>query len=189
MHPQPNSSMRMYGLVLALLMSLSIPATAQGTAQTRQGFWITFGFGAGSLGCDDCNDEGEEDDRLSGVNFQLRAGGTLSQRLLIGGEINGFTRSENDATLTVTNIGPVLQFYPSAQGGLFLKGGLGLATAEVDFGGLSVEDEGFGVTIGIGYDARVGKNFALTPYFDILSSTFNGTSLNQVAIGLGFTWP
>jgi hypothetical protein len=77
----------------------------------------------------------------------------------------------------------------SAQGGLFLKGGLGLATAEVEFGGFSVEDEGFGVTIGIGYDARVGKNFALTPYFDILSSTFNGTSLNQVAIGLGFTWP
>ena len=75
----------------------------------------------------------------------------------------------------------------SAQGGLFLKGGLGLATAEVEFGGFSVEDEGFGVTIG--YDARVGKNFALTPYFDILSSTFNGTSLNQVAIGLGFTWP
>ena len=48
----------MYGLVLALLTSLSLPATAQGNAQTRQGFWITFGVGAGSLGCDDCNDEG-----------------------------------------------------------------------------------------------------------------------------------
>ena len=181
--------MRMYGLVLALLTSLSLPANAQGNAQTRQGFWITFGFGAGSLGCDDCNDAGDEDDRLNGVNFQLRAGGTLSQRLLIGGEVNGFTKSENDATLTVTNITPVLQFYPSAQGGFFLKGGLGLATAEFEFGGISIEDEGFGVTIGLGYDARVGRNFALTPYLDILSSSFDGVSLNQVAIGLGFTWP
>lgn len=177
--------MRSLALALALITAMSLPAIAQGNPQTRQGFFISFGFGAGSLGCDECDD----DDRLSGVNFQLRAGGTLSQRLLIGGEVNGFTKSENDATLTVTNIGPVLQFYPSAQGGFFLKGGLGLATAEFEFGGLSVEDEGFGVTLGLGFDARVGRNFALTPYFDILSSSFDGVSFNQVAIGLGFTWP
>lgn len=177
--------MRSLVLALSLITTMSLPAVAQGNPQTRQGFFISFGFGAGSLGCDDCAD----DDRLNGVNFQLRAGGTLSQRLLIGGEVNGFTKSENDATLTVTNIGPLLQFYPSAQGGFFLKGGLGLATAEFDFGGISVEDEGFGVTLGLGFDARVGRNFALTPYFDILSSSFDGVSFNQVAIGLGFTWP
>lgn len=181
--------MRIPGLILVLLTTLSMPATAQGNAQTREGFWINFGFGAGSLGCDDCTDEDGDDERLNGVNFQFRAGGTLSQRLLIGGEINGFTKSQDDATLTVTNIGPVLQFYPAAQGGFFLKGGLGLATAEFEYGGISLEDQGFGVTIGLGYDARVGRKFALTPYFDILSSSFNGVSLNQVAIGLGFTWP
>lgn len=177
--------MRSLALALALITSTSVPAAAQGNAQTRQGFFISFGFGAGSLGCDEC----EDDDRLNGINFQLRAGGTLSQRLLIGGEVNGFTKSENDATLTVTNIGPILQFYPSAQGGFFLKGGLGLATAEFEVGALSVEDEGFGLTIGLGYDARVGRKFALTPYLDILSSSFDGVSFNQLAIGLGFTWP
>ena len=177
--------MRSLVLALTLITSASLPAAAQGNPQTRQGFFINFGFGAASLGCDDCDDE----DRLNGVNFQLRAGGTLSQRLLIGGEVNGFTKSENDATLTVTHFGPVMQFYPSAQGGFFLKGGLGLATVEVEVGSFSVESNGFGLTLGLGFDARVGRNFALTPYFDILASNYDGGDLNQVAIGLGFTWP
>ena len=175
--------MRHILLALPLLASLSAPAMAQGNPQTRQGFWINFGFGAGSMSCDDC------DDRTTGVNFQLRLGGTLSQRLLIGGEVNGWTKTENDATLTATNIGPVLLFYPSAQGGFFLKGGLGLATVELELGALTIEEEGIGLTLGLGYDARVGRNFALTPYVDILTSNYDGGSLNQVAFGLGFTWP
>jgi outer membrane protein with beta-barrel domain len=179
--------MRIAAVALAMIVSLSLPATAQGNAQTRQGFWISFGFGAGSLGCSDCNDDDE--DRLNGINFNLRAGGTLSQRLLIGGEVNGWSKSQDGATLTLTNVGPTLLFYPSAQGGFFLKGGLGLASIEVDFGALNFEDEGVGLTIGLGFDARVGRNFALTPYFDILSSSFDGASFNQVAFGLGFTWP
>jgi hypothetical protein len=80
-------------------------------------------------------------------------------------------------------------FYPSAQGGFFLKGGLGLSTIEVEFGGFSVEESGVGLTLGLGYDARVARGFALTPYFDILASSFDGVGFNQVAFGLAFTWP
>lgn len=78
--------MRIAALVLALAASLSLPASAQGYAQTRQGFWISFGFGAGSLRCNDCDNADGDEDRLNGVNFNFRAGGTLSQKLLIGGE-------------------------------------------------------------------------------------------------------
>ncbi|HEX6314775.1 MAG TPA: outer membrane beta-barrel protein [Gemmatimonadaceae bacterium] len=176
--------MRFSFLALALATTLSVPAAAQGNPQTRQGFFISFGFGAGSLGCDDC-----DDDRLNGVNFYLRMGGTLSQRLLIGGVVNGWSKTENDATLTVSNVGPVIVFYPSAQGGFFLKGGLGLSNTSLDLGAFEIEEEGVGLTIGIGYDARVGRNFALTPYLDILTSSYDGGSFNQVAFGLGFTWP
>lgn len=181
---QPQAPMRILAVVFALV-TLSLPAAAQGNPQTREGFWVSFGFGAGSLGCDDCDDS----DRVNGVNFQIRAGGTLSQRLLIGGEINGWTKSEDNATLTFSNVGPVLVFYPSATGGLFVKGALGLANVEFDLGGFSVEDNGVGLTLGLGYDARVGRNFALTPYFDIVTSSFDGASFNQVAFGLAFTWP
>ena len=175
--------MRLPVLTLFLAAVLAVPASAQANPQTRDGFWISFGFGGGSLGCDDC------DDRLNGVHFNLKMGGTLSQRLLIGGEINGWSKTEDDVTFTVTNVGPVLLFYPNASGGFFLKGGIGLATAELDVGVRDIEESGIGLTLGLGYDARVGRKFALTPYFDILASNYDGGSLNTVAFGLGFTWP
>jgi hypothetical protein len=64
------------------------PAAAQGNPQTRDGFWINFGVGIGSLGCDDC------DDRVNGNTGHLRMGGTLSQRLLLGGEINAWVKEK-----------------------------------------------------------------------------------------------
>ena len=170
----------------ALLLSALVASSAgaQAKPQTREGFWISFGFGAGSLGCEDCGDE-----REVGTNFNLRMGGTLSQRLIIGGELNGWGKSEGDVTLTTANIGPILLFYPSANGGFFLKGGLGLSTTSLEFGSVTVDSQGVGLTLGLGYDARVGRNFALTPYLDILNSSYDGGSFNQVAFGLGFTWP
>ena len=175
--------MRLSALALLLIAAFNAPAAAQGNPQTREGFWISFGVGFGSLGCDDC------DERQGGTNGYLRMGGTLSQKLLIGGEVNAWTKSEDGASLTVSNFGPVLYFYPSPAGGFFLKGGLGLSTISLDLGSFDVEENGVGLTLGLGYEARVGRTFALTPYFDILSSSYDGGSLNQFAFGLGFTWP
>jgi hypothetical protein len=176
-------SMRLPALALLLIATIGSSSAAQANPQTRQGFWISFGFGFGSLSCDDC------DDREVGTNGYLRMGGTLSQKLLIGGEINAWTKSDDGATLTVSNFGPALYFYPNPTGGLFLKGGLGLSTISLDLGQFEIEENGVGLTLGLGYDARVGRNFSLTPYFDILTSSYDGGSLNQVAFGLGFTWP
>jgi len=168
---------------LLMLAGTAIPAAGQANPQTREGFWISFGFGVGSLSCEGC------DERESGTSVYLRMGGTLSQRLLIGGEANLWTKTADDATLTVGNVGPVLYFYPNPSGGFFLKGGIGMATIDLDLGSFSGAETGVGVTVGVGYDARVGRGFALTPYFDILSSSFDGGSLNSIAFGLGFTWP
>ena len=176
--------MRYSALTLLLAAIVAVPGEAQQNPQTREGFWISFGVGYGSLGCDDCNDE-----RRSGANAYLRMGGTLSQRLLIGGELNGWSKSEGNATLTISNFGPVLLFYPNANGGFFLKGGIGIASTSLDLGTIEIEETGAGLTLGLGYDARVGRKFALTPYFDILTSSYDGGSFNQLAFRLGFTWP
>lgn len=169
-----------------LLLTLAGTAQAQANPQTREGFWINFGLGYGGLTCDDCENEDEE---LSGVAFNIRLGGTLSQRLLIGGEINGWSKEEGNVTVSIANITPVLIFYPAAQGGFFIKGGLGLAAAELEIGPFSGEETGVGVTLGLGYDARVGRNFALTPFFDVTNSSFDGGSFTRYSFGLGFTWP
>jgi hypothetical protein len=175
--------MRLSALALLLIVTVSSSSAAQSNPQTREGFWVSFGIGFGSLSCDECNE------RQGGTNGYLRMGGTLSQKLLIGGEINAWTKSEDGASLTVSNFGPVLYFYPNPARGLFLKGGLGLSTISIDLGQFEIEENGVGLTLGLGFDARVGRNFALTPYFDILTSGYDGGSLNQVAFGLGFTWP
>lgn len=170
-------------LIASLVLLPAGIGRAQAQPQTREGFWISFGLGVGSLSCEDC------ENRENGTSVTIRMGGTLSQRLLIGGEANMWTKTVNDVTLTVGNIGPVLVFYPSPDGGFFLKGGLGMARIDLDLGSVAGEETGVGITLGLGYDARVGRRFALTPYFDLLSGSFDGGSLNTVAFGLGFTWP
>ncbi len=180
--------MRTRSLALALLLmsAFSPIVSAQGDGsrpQTRRGFWIGLGAGYGSLGCEDC------DNRSGAVSGYLKLGGTVNQRVLIGGELNGWTRKESGITFSYTHASGVIYFYPSARGGFHLKGGAGLASINIDAGPFGNGSEtGGGFILGAGYDARVGRNFSLTPYFNIMAGGFDGGSANLVQFGLGATW-
>jgi len=52
----------------------------------------------------------------------------------------------------------------------------------------SGNDNGLGVTFGLGYDARVARNFSLTPFVDFVGGSFDGYSVNSAHIGLGFSF-
>lgn len=54
------------------------------------------------------------------------------QKLLLGVGTNGWTKSEGGATLTVGTLTALMRFYPSATGGFFLTGGLGLGTVNAE---------------------------------------------------------
>ena len=152
---------------LAAIVVLPSPATAQSVP--REGFWFGAGAGAGraDVTCDDCNDDGAE----TGGSGYVKAGWTLNPHLLVGGELNVWTRRESrgdtDAWLTMYNASATLTFYPSAVAGFFVKGGAGVAYLDTD-----VERRGSTVTIdlgsgpgflvGAGYDIRLGR-VALTP--------------------------
>ena len=155
-----------------------------GRSHTREGFWIGFGLGAGSLGCDEC--DGERETAFSG---NLKMGGTVNSRVLIGGETNGWYKSQSGITTTYGNLSAVVYFYPSETNGFYLKGGLGLASLAIDVAGYGSADEtGGGAVLGLGYDARVGQNFSLTPYLNFMGGSFDGGNANVVQFGLGFTW-
>jgi hypothetical protein len=157
--------------------------------QTRSGFWINLGVGNGSLGCENC------DGRTSAVSGQLALGGTLSDKLLLGGSINNWTKEEGGLTLSASTVTAMVRFYPSATGGFFLSGGLGLATtsANIDIGAfgfeneLFLEDNGVGALIGAGYDIRVGRNISITPFFNGYGMYMDGGNLNVVQVGVGMT--
>ena len=156
---------------------------AQSRPQTREGFFIGFGLGVGSLGCQDCGS------RESGFSGYLKLGGTVNEKLLLGFESNGWVKQQSGVTLSQSNASAVAYFYPQVESGFFLKGGFGVSTLKLDVSGFgSGSESGFGVVAGLGYDARVGTNFSLTPYANIMSGSFSGGSTNVFQAGLGLTW-
>jgi hypothetical protein len=94
----------------------------------------------------------------------------------------------------------VLIFYPSATGGFFVKGGLGVSyLTETATGYSSADLTAFALSGGVGYDFRLGKTFGLTPYFNgfygFPASVKSGglTSSNKVSqsllqLGLAVAW-
>jgi hypothetical protein len=193
-----RSSM-MRALALSLLCATS--ALAQSRPQTREGFTASFGLGGGSAGvtCDDC-----ESDRETAPSLYLRLGGAYRPNLIIAGEINGWSKEDEDAgvegRITIVTINAVAQWYPQVTSGFFLNGGLGIGSLNVEadisgLGTLSSKTTGLGYQVGAGYDLRLGTNFSLTPY-----ATFFGTAggkvestdakldANVIQIGLGLTF-
>ena len=72
--------------LMGLLVAASPTAASAQYPQVREGFWIGFGFGYGSLGLSDC----EECDREGGLSGFLKLGGTLSDKWLLGFESNSW---------------------------------------------------------------------------------------------------
>jgi hypothetical protein len=173
---------RRLAVMTALALVLASAASAQGRPQTREGFWIGFGFGYGSLGfdCPGCGDEREG--ALSGY---LKLGGTLSPKLLLGGETNGWSKDISGTTVTAANASAVLYFYPSASGGFFLRGGLGWATLEIG----DVSESGGGAVFGTGFDIRMGAKTSITPVLNFnFGSLANNFRQNVVQLAVGVTF-
>lgn len=179
----------------ASLVGTSLSAQAM-NRQLHDGFWFGIGLGAGSAGasCEVC-----DNDRSTGLSGNFRMGGTVSQQLLVGGEINGWTKSENGVDERIGFLSAVAYYYPMLANGLFLKGGLGYAWTEVADNVDQLKSNGLGAQAGIGYDMRLRRGFSLTPYVTYLRAfsaegKFNGQSLgenlnpNIVQFGLGLTW-
>lgn len=119
--------------VVALLLALLLVNVSTAFAQdrhARKGFWFNGGLGYGSLGCDNC------DGREGGLSGGLALGGTLSQKFLLGVGTTGWTKSEGGATLTVGTLDARVRFYPSATGGFFLTGGLGVGSISAELAGV-----------------------------------------------------
>ena len=154
-----RAALRCVGSLAVVALCGAGAASAQ-RPQTREGFWIAFGFGYGSAkpSCDLC---GSLDSRGGATGF-LKLGGTLTKQVLLGGEINAWTKSENGVTDQLGNVSAALYYYPAVASGFFLKGGVGFSSfRETD--GFTDDGTGFGLLGGVGYDIRVGRNVSLTP--------------------------
>ena len=178
--------MRAIAQVLAmacfLVLGTAGRAWAQQHPQTREGFWIGFGFGYGSLGfsCSGCSFGTE-----GAASGYLKLGGTLSHNVLIGGETSGWTKSISGETWTAGNASLAVYYYPQATGGFFLRGGVGLATLSI--GGTG--ESGFGFVTGLGYDVRIARNTSITPVANYnWGAPESGLKQHVFQIALGITF-
>ena len=165
--------------ILGLLVLMTAGAAQ---AQTREGFWIGFGFGGGSLGVDGGTD------RDSGVGGYLKLGGTLSERFLLGAETNQWVKEESGVSVNHSNLSAVAYFYPSATGGFFLKGGLGVSRLSVKVSGISASEDGGGAVLGLGFDARVGDNWSITPALNFNAGALDGGNTSVTELSVGVPW-
>jgi hypothetical protein len=160
-----------------------VPATnTRENQHVRRGFWFSGGLGYGSLGCEDCGG------REGGLSGGIQLGGSVSQKVLLGGGTTGWTKSEGGVTLTVGTAVALIRFYPSATGGFFLLGGLGVGTIHADFGAFGSDSEtGGGALIGLGYDIRVGSSVSLTPFWNGFAARTSNADANVGQLGVSVT--
>ena len=151
--------MRPLGILGILTCIAAAGATAQGPHR-RQGFWAGFGIGYGSANtsCDDCT----SGPRVGGYTAWLKAGGTLNPSVRLGVLADGWSHISSGVTETMGNLTASVFLYPRASSGFFLTGGAGFSDYRLDTSP-SITGTGWGFTVGLGYDLRIGGELSLTP--------------------------
>jgi Autotransporter beta-domain len=205
--------MRPFVLVASCsLLLVAAPLTAQSRANTRNGFWLGFGFGDGSLtlDCPLCGITGSAGSRSANVRF----GGTVSPDVLMGGRVDAWERSESSRSNSAVAAATVsLAWYPIHGGAWYVHGGAGLTYVRLHRLSGDYSGSGPALVFGTGYDWRVLPNVSLTPFVSAMVSgtvtlesgsvqgptpdfpprppaTANGVSVSpkMVYVGLGLTW-
>jgi len=162
--------MRGRWLVVCSLSAVTYVASASvaspaSNPPVRRGFWLGFGggFGSADATCDACR-AGQRENAVVGY-FNL--GGTIHDHLLLGGEVNLWSKDHEGVTLNLYNILATLTIYPQASSNYFLKVGAGGAFIDTDIHQdsrtITVDlGNGLGLLVGAGYDIRVWTKASVT---------------------------
>jgi hypothetical protein len=148
---------------VGVLIGATVGAAWAQHPQVRDGFWIGFGFGYGSASLS-CGSGCSFSDRAKGGGATgfLKLGGTLSPKVLLGGDVTVWVKDVSGTTEEAGNVSFAVYYYPAPASGFFLKGGAGFGSFMLHDGG-SAEAGGPGLVAGLGYDIRVGRNISITP--------------------------
>jgi hypothetical protein len=171
--------------VVAALALVATRAAAQDTSSVG-GLWFGFGagYGSGHVFCSGCAYS------HGGPTALVSLGGTVRPGLRLGAEVNFWTWSVDN----LWNISFTVYSDLDPSWGLFLKGGVGLASYHHHTAGAKgVNGQGLGLLGGLGYRFRVSKHITLDPVanarYGFVGQVYGDSRTQLVAdIGLGVTF-
>jgi hypothetical protein len=153
-----------------------------GRAQAQEAMGAGLGAGFDRVFCEICDGSVQ-----AGWSGYLRLGGTVSPRLLLGGELTGWLRGREGVTQSMGAVSFVAYWYP-AHTNLYLKGGGGVIGFRSADGEDAVTSTTFGPTLGIGYEQLVSPKVSVVPFFNVLVAPSGALRFNgdEVINGVGF---
>jgi len=158
--------------LLALWLIVAAPLASQGFGRAdnaRQGFWVGGGLGQGHtmLSCGIC---GGDDRASGGLSGYLRAGATLSPRLLLGAEVTAWRGRGDPVSERLYSGAASGWYYPHAEHGWFIKFGVGWSQWRASEGEQALTSSLFSLTAGSGYEMRVNPVLSVVPFINLLAS-------------------
>ena len=180
-------------VLIAILFSASSALAAE--QHVRSGFWLGIDTGAGYL--KQSFDERNEEDLYFYLGF--KGGYQFNPHFLLGAELSGWLLEASDPYDADTGKGIMQAFlitrlYPMEDSGLFFKAGGGYVENWSNRSGEPNSKQGWGFTLGGGYDFLVKD---VLPDLDIAVSPFATYSYGEtgnwdhqaITIGVGFNLP
>jgi hypothetical protein len=157
--------------------------------QIRKGFWGGVDAGVGYL--KQSFDKEDEDDVYSFLGFN--GGYTINPHLLVGLELSGWLLETSDLNDPDEGKGIMQAFlitklYPRKESGLFAKAGGGYVSNWSNRSDEERRKEGWGLTIGGGYDFLVHESIALSPFVNFSYGDTGNWDYRAITIGLGITF-
>ena len=163
------------------------PVVAEETV--RQGFWGNLDMGVGYVD----RSIGGLDNQSTDFYLGIAGGYVIHPRILAGFELSGWNQESTDLNDPTKGEGlmqafVIGRFYPMRDVNLFAKTGGGWVRQWVnDPGGKSTRD-GWGATVGLGYDYSLGENWAVTPCFNFSFGDADGQKHEIFTLGVGITF-
>jgi hypothetical protein len=193
-HPRNSRTAGSIVTIVALL-SAAGPSSASGQIE-REGQWLAFGLGPGfdQISCGVC--QGNPKPGIAGF---VRFGGTVSDRLLLGGEFDGWTRGDDGIRQYLGSLSAIALLYAGPAARFHVKGGLGAVGFRASEEGDALTSLSLGLTGGVGYDFPIRENLSLTPFASLTLAPFaslkfngdlaqSGATLSLLQGGLSLTW-
>ena len=175
------------GFVVLAVLGLFSPMSYAQDQPARHGFWGGVDLGLGLL--ERSVDESEVNDSTFYMGF--KGGYTINPHLRIGLELSGWLLQASDLEdpQKGKGLGQILfitRYYPFKKSNVFARFGGGYVNLWNNSPGETANQEGFGFTVGGGYDILVTRSFALSPFASFNFGDAGDMDYTAVNIGIGF---